>query len=66
MKAVLHRSTGLGNPKFEKIVLSEHALSLAVTDEIVTIRQVGGTNMVAAVRLGEKDYITFEQDVAQA
>lgn len=66
MKAVLYRHIGTnaidGKFTFQKVELFGHAVSLAVTGDIVTIR--AGGDAVAAARLGEKDYITFEQEAA--
>lgn len=68
MKAVLHRhiatNAQTGKLTYEKVELSAHPVSLAVTGDIVTVKS--GGDAVAAARLGEKDYITFEQEAAQA
>lgn len=70
MKALLHRHVSTNNVdgklKYDTVTLSEHALSLNVVGEIVLVRRLGGQDQVASVRLGEKDYITFEQEAAAA
>jgi hypothetical protein len=64
MKAVLHRHIATNNTSgqlaYDKIDLSAHAVSLAVTGDIVTV--MAGDDWVAAAKLGEKDYITFEPE----
>src|SRR6266851_1853013 len=66
VKAVLHRhiatSAQTGKLTYEKVELSAHPVSLAVSGDIVMVRT--GGEAVAAAKLGEKDYITFEQEVA--
>jgi len=68
MKAVLHRHIATNNTTgklgYETVTLSQYALSLNVVGEIVLVRRLGGQEQDAAVRLGEKDYITFEQEAA--
>jgi hypothetical protein len=67
MKAVLHRHIATepsGKLKYEKVELSAYPVSLAVTGDIVMVK--AGGDAVAAARLGEKDYITFEQEAAPA
>jgi hypothetical protein len=70
MKAVLHRHIATNNTTgklgYETVDLANHALSLNVVGEIVLVRMLGGQDQIAAVRLGEKDYITFEQEAAPA
>ncbi len=66
MKAVLHRHIGTNNVDgkltYQKIDLTAHAVGLAVIGDIVTVR--AGGEALAAAKLGEKDYITFEQEAA--
>jgi hypothetical protein len=68
VKAVLHRcittNTTTGKHGYETVNLTDYALSLNVVGEIVLVQMLGGQDHVAAVRLGEKDYITFEQEAA--
>jgi hypothetical protein len=68
VKAVLHRhistNTTTGKLTHETVTLSNFALSLNVVGEIVLVRRLGGQEHDAAVRLGDKDYITFEQEAA--
>ncbi len=59
MKAVLYCSTGLAANKFDKIVLTEDAMTLVVVGDIVTVKRPGG-DVIAAARLGEHDHIKFE------
>jgi hypothetical protein len=66
VKAVLHRHIGTnpvdGKLTYQKIDLAAHAVGLAVIADIVTVR--AGGEALAAAKLGEKDYITFEQEAA--
>jgi hypothetical protein len=66
VKAVLHRhiatDTSSGKPEYETIDLAKHAVTLAVVGDIVTVK-IGGETM-AATKLGQMDYITFEQEPA--
>jgi len=66
VKAVLHRHIGTNNVDgkltYQKIDLTAHAVGLAVIGDIVTVR--AGGEALAAAKLGEKDYITFEQEAA--
>jgi hypothetical protein len=66
VNAVLHRhittNNTTGKMGYEQVVLTAHAVSLAVTGDIVTVKT--GGDVVAAAKLGEKDYITFEQEAA--
>jgi hypothetical protein len=62
MKAVLYRHGRNPGGADERIVLSENAVAVPqVVGEIVTIRQ-GGGDITAAVRLGERDYIKWEEE----
>jgi hypothetical protein len=67
MKAVLHRHIATNNTTgklgYEKVELCAYAVSLSVTGDIVMV--AGGGDWVAATKLGEKDYVTFEQEQAQ-
>jgi hypothetical protein len=66
MKAVLHRHIATDpmsqKLKYETIDLASHAVTLAVVGDIVTVKSGGDT--MAAAKLGEKDYITIEQEPA--
>jgi hypothetical protein len=66
VKAILHRHIATNNTTgklgYEQVVLTAHAVSLAVMGDIVTVRT--GGDIVAAAKLGERDYITFEQEAA--
>lgn len=68
MKAVLYRHIATNNTTgkltYEKVVLDSDADTLAVTGDIVAVYR--GTHAVAAAKLGERDYINFEQEAAQA
>jgi hypothetical protein len=60
VKAVLYRHTGLPAGKdYDKIVLTDNAMTLVVVDEIVTVKRSGG-DTIAAVKLSEHDHIKFE------
>jgi hypothetical protein len=62
VKAVLYQHGNNPGGQHKRIVLVEDANAVAqVVGEVVTIRQRGG-DVVAAVRLGEKDYITWEKE----
>lgn len=68
MKAVLHRHIATNNTSgklaYETVDLAMDAVSLAVTGDIVTV--MAGDDWVAAAKLGEKDYITIEQEATAA
>ena len=62
MKAILYRMTGQntanGHYNYDKIELAADAGNLSVNGEIVTV-ELGG-HVRAATKLGERDYIKFE------
>jgi len=65
VKAVLHHRTGIpGNP-YLAVDLCKQADTIVVTGEIATVKKANG-DAVAAARLAEGDYITFESEAAQA
>jgi len=45
---------------YDKIVLSENAVSLHVSGDFVLVQERGKTTMVAAVKLAENEHIKFE------
>ena len=59
MKAVLYRHTPMAGSNWEKIVLTEEAMTIVVVDEIVTVKRPGG-DTIAAVKLSEHDHVKFE------
>jgi len=59
IKAVLYRHTPMAGSNWEKIVLTEDAMTLVVVGDLVTVQRVGG-DTVAAVKLSEHDHIKFE------
>ena len=61
MKAVLYRYTGApAGKQHEAIVLSDDAKALHVNGEFVTVQNPGSVDMVAVVKVGEKDHIKLE------
>ena len=55
MKAVLYRFVGGAANKYEKVTLSDFAVTLAVIGDYVTVR--AGGDVMAAVKLGEHDHV---------
>jgi len=49
----------MAGSNWEKIVLTEDAMTLVVVGDLVTVQRVGG-DTVAAVKLSEHDHIKFE------
>jgi hypothetical protein len=64
VKAVYYRYDATFVDKYvQHVLLDNHAMSVAVSGEIVTIKREGGEN-VAAVKLAERDYVRFGPDNA--
>jgi len=68
VKAVLHRQITVNNTTgklgYEEVVLAPHAVGLAVAGDIVMIK--AGGEAIAAAKLGDRDYISFDPETAAA
>jgi hypothetical protein len=61
VKAVLYRKTGLpASRDYEKIVLVDDAVALHVNGDFLMVQQRQNINMTAATKLGDHDYVKFE------